>query len=624
MLKQNRALLLMMMSCLLISVFELTLVMAAARHGIDLTDEGYALLWIKYPQIYKFTVTHFGIFYHFIFIFFGGSITAIRILNFVFTINLSIMLFWLIFRNLILEGNIFEKYFYFVLIFSLSLTSLAYTHFWLPTPNYNWLTLQGQLVCCIALVWSADEGSKSRCFKSGLLAGLGGWMVFLAKPPNAIATGALVALTWLLSYQRSFRLIASSVFVFLALFLLTAVMLSGSVSEFVLHLIDSNEISRRLRLNSSWLLIWRQDALIWQPLERNMFFAIAFGCFAVSWVVLQKAQLRAFAALFFLTLCLIGISEWVIMSGSYEKGLLQEIWIFAPPLGNAAAIGLHLLRLPRMGITRNAAFRALPALTLMPVTYAMASGNNLWLQSGSAGVFAVASTALLVSAVAPEDRRKSLLLWHALSSVAVTLVLTSIGTTHPYRQDQSLYYQAERYDSLPLVSKPMADYVGAIERAMEAAQPGKERILLDLTGLSPGLAIAVKARAPGEPWLLGGYPGSADFARASLYETSCADMASAFVMISPKGKRKLPDDTFGVFGIDISKDYKQIASLLSPFYHESVILLAPTSPFIVEGRCIKLKQINPPESWLAKLPPGGFLDQFLLRIRKNIGGGDIK
>jgi hypothetical protein len=596
----------------IVIALELCIAFLSVRHGLDLTDEGYALMWIKDPSAYRFTITHFGMFYHPFYLMTGQSVVLLRILNFAFTIGLAVVLFWQIVKVPDQDTVARRPFARVVIVASAALSALSYTQFWLPTPNYNWLTLQGQLICCIGLTQAAQGKSENSKLASGaILTGFGGWMIFMGKPPNAVATGALVAMVWILGYRFPLRRIALALLVFFTLIVLTAFTLGWSFPEFVVHLIDSNEFSRRLRQNDTWSIIWRVDALIWTPLERAIFISIAVVCFSVSTLILFNAKHRLLLALLVAISLAAGIAEWAIFQGHYKRSLMQGLWIFAPSIGNAAAVGIYVFRGRATDAARRISLRALPATALMPIAYAIGSGNNLWLQSGSAGVFSVATCAMFVVAKVSERSCEKVLLWHGLSSAMVVLILTSIGTNDPYRQTEPLLSQVSESPNLPYLEKEMANYISSIRSAVGAAPDGQEVIMLDMSGLNPGLTFAIGAKVPGQPWLLGGYPGSSDFARAALMDTSCSDLASAFVLMTPEGKRKLPDDTLNAYGLKLEEDYGKVLEIAHPVSGETVVLLAPTHPAELESSCLEQRRRVPIESILAKVPPRGALDRML-------------
>ena len=70
------------------------------------------------------------------------------------------------------------------------------------------------------------------------------------------------------------------------------------------------------------------------------------------------------------------------------------------------------------------------------------------------------------------------------------------------------------------VDEATADYVVGLQQIALDADWEQGTHLIDLTGASPGAVVVLDGRAPGVPWLLGGYEGSDRFALTALSRVS--------------------------------------------------------------------------------------------------------
>jgi hypothetical protein len=228
---QSPARLLVLVGVMLISLFiaKLLLLMDV---GIDLTDEGYYLNWISNPWLYKYYVSQFGYLYHPIYKLLGNDFILLRIFNAILTYGLGFTASLLIIKRLTNYQSRHILIFLSVCIALPSLFILMITGHWLPTPSYNSLCFQGLLITALGLLLS-DDGFKHHQLISGFLIGLGGWLVFMAKPSSALILSVVVLLYFAFNLKDYWRVLVVASLTASVLLLISAVYIDGSISKFV-------------------------------------------------------------------------------------------------------------------------------------------------------------------------------------------------------------------------------------------------------------------------------------------------------------------------------------------------------------------------------------------------------
>lgn len=87
-----------------------------------------------------------------------------------------------------------------------------------------------------------------------------------------------------------------------------------------------------------------------------------------------------------------------------------------------------------------------------------------------------------------------------------------------------------------------SSYVSQLQSLAGRLSDDQRRCLVNLTGGTPIAALALDARPAGFPWLLGGYPGSAEAASYWLAGDECVDGRFA-LLEAPGGERSIQRPT---------------------------------------------------------------------------------
>lgn len=196
----------------------------------------------------------------------------------------------------------------------------------------------------------------------------------------------------------------------------------------------------------------------------------------------------------------------------------------------------------------------------MPYVYAFGTSNDYWYQSGAAAYFWVLSAAILLWETPGLRARKLAILPLLIVCQVLTGILVNHSIDHPYRQPESLRRQsallAFNGGGNLLISSTYRDYVLAARAVAARADFVPGTPMIDLTGHTPGLLAALGGLPLGQPWLVGGYPGSNKLAVTSLAGQSCESLIKAWLLTEPGGPFALSDSKIlSGFGAKLKSDY---------------------------------------------------------------------
>jgi hypothetical protein len=153
------------------------------------------------------------------------------------------------------------------------------------------------------------------------------------------------------------------------------------------------------------------------------------------------------------------------------------------------------------------------------------------------------------------------------------LSLTSFlinATNNPYRQPPSLIKNSERLE-FPnnqeiVTSKETHDYLFDLKNQLRTKELVANTPFIDLTGQSPGVLYFLDAKSLGQPWMVGGYPGSDDLVTEVLKRESNSELKRAWLLIEPNGPRSISlNNVMSIIGANPS-DYDVVGTLLTGKY----------------------------------------------------------
>lgn len=535
-----------------------------SAYGIDFTDESFYVVWIANPFIYDESTTQFGFVYHPLYRLLGGDIAALRQANILITFAFAWGLTYSFLASL--AANLRESRVT-LLVVSAALATSAFIIFdsWLPTPSYNSLNLQALLITATGLIL-AQKTAYRASIVGWVLIGVGGWLAFMAKPSTALALAVGVFTYLLLARKLSIRMLALTVGCAFALLLVGALLIDGSVIGFIRRLQLGVEFSKHLGGGHTLSEIMRID-----DFQLGAKFKLAVILFSgvlslALWSMCAKNKKWSFIGLL-ISIALFTFTALLTLDQIHQAagfGQFQGLLIFAV---------IYALAITTLVLGRLRALKAISAqqwaiaalFSVMPHVYAFGTNGNYWQAGSAAGVFWLLAGLTLLGPLIRERASWFLALPVALAAQAVTATLLQTGLEQPYRQPQPLRLNASTLEigalrSALTLSEGYSAYFASAMAAAEKAGFGHNTPLIDLSGQSPGILFAINAKNIGQPWTLGGYPGSLDFVKAGLSRFSCEDLSHAWVLFEPDGPRSISAQLMVEIGAEFPSDYKRMAT----------------------------------------------------------------
>ncbi|MBU0744560.1 MAG: hypothetical protein KKE11_04255 [Gammaproteobacteria bacterium] len=545
------------------TVFILVWVFWYCRYGIDFSDESFYLVWMSTPFNYSASATQFGFIYHPLYELLKGNIAALRQTNILITYCLS----WVL-CNIFLKNNFFNQSLHIKnrivisgAVASVAITSFIYAGLWLPTPSYNHLALQALLVVAIGLLL-ADKHDNIINIIGWFLIGAGGWLAFMAKPTTAAAIGLCAMFYLLFSGKFSIRLLAISIGTAIGFTILSAFVIDGSIIGFIQRLKDGTDMYKILAGGHSGFL--RLDSFDFSR-ESKLIFFLFMGLIFFS-TYFSQSRVKALANSATALSIMFGLFSFAIIFGIIHKtinaGTFQSLLICSIPFA-VILVGFTIYRFK--GPFKISRLQSALALTFLmfPYAYAFGTNGNYWILIGAGGIFWVLVGLVFLNLIARNIRFPALLLSIGFAVQLISVILIHNGFESPYRQPLPLRTNSYKINigkqgSNLILSEDYAQYTKDIVSVADRAGFKKGTPMIDLTGKSPGVLYAIGASNIGQPWTVGGYPGSDALAEVMLRKVECKELAMAWLLIEPENPNKISPNILSSFGASIAKDYESV------------------------------------------------------------------
>lgn len=528
--------------------------------GLDFTDESFYILWIKNPNAYPFRVTNFGYIFHPIYNMLNGDIVYLRMVNVLLIYLTTIYAVSLYFKN-----KHFDIVSFFSVSLAISLISLQVFFYGLVTPNYNTLNIWALLIVLIGLkAWSSYSASTHL---SSLLIATGGLLCFLAKPTSAILLVPWFCLFILTSPKRqSVKLIfLSSLFAFTGL-LIFFLSTDGNLIKSLHRVLAALELGKSLAGGHDIGSIFRLDRFVFNG-QAIMFFLVSFTfgilVFISNYCRFKRSLINnTLIIIAMFLLAIISIGSFI----SFKNSLFFNLVILVVPL--LSIILLFAARLKT--INREFFFRLVNSLLVMflPYVHAFGSNGNYWYQASAASVFWILGSLSLISL----NYNNQLFFKSSIFSISFVVLFCASQTVKfferdPYRQvgplDEFIYKVEYSKGATIKLKEDVANYFNTILHKSFTSGFEKGTVVVDLSGRSPGVVYLMGAQGFGEPWNLGGYPGSNKKISKIVEMTSCELLSQAWVLTEPGGHREIDFSVMSSAGIK-KTDYVEVARWVVP------------------------------------------------------------
>ena len=575
----------LIISMLFVSLWLVITLLYRCNFGIDLTDEGFYLNWISNPWIYKISHTQFGFIYYALNQLVGESMVRLRQADLLIMLGLAWILCTKLLSFVLKQNEPKPRPPFYLYALSFVLATCIFTFFggwwWIPTPSYNSLTLESLLIIAIALL--NIHLNKNSTFNAMLL-GLGVWLTFMAKPTSAIlisvlATGYILSITS--TSLKKISLLFLSWMTYLGLIFLSAWIIDGSLHDFVLRLKYGAENMSLLYqghlfdfLPQFGFLPDKLTGLIFIILLTLLFAAVRLSLLKTSWLHISFVYTLLVFSLLILT------NNYMV---PFIPSPMLNVLILTIPLG----IGLTYLTMPRQtwftSDTRNALTLSF-FFVFLPYIFALGTRGDVWTTSLRMGLFWILAAIPLVQLI----KQPAFVHWRMLiiliaSSQALTIALLQVSMEHPYRQLQSLRSQTKTIDiintkgkisSQLTVGDDDARYINALKLVALNHGYAYGDAMIDLTGAFPTSLYLLGAKAIGTPWYIAGFGGSTDFTMSILSQTSCHELATAWVLTSLNGVEKYSPKVLEPHGMN-PQAFQKLNEIIDTRYNLKHQLLKP-------------------------------------------------
>lgn len=574
---------------LLVAIMVIALI-SKLIYGIDITDEGYYIVSVANPFEYPETTSYFGFVLHPLYKLLNSDITLLRIVFWSSLYLISVFLFYSIITldkyqvsnidqiNLSYRSSI-------VISAALAFSVFSNFQFWLPTPNYNSLTLYAVVVFALGITLFA-KGKERSVVCSGLLVGLSGAIAFLAKPTTAAALALvyaifIISLVYKVRCQKLFISIGIAVLTSIAVIIVFAFYSSGSIEAYINNLQQGMKFGELLlgkKFSSIKSLLWRGTGGGFHLIIDNVIF-ILLASFLLGWwaynserkLNLKKSDkkyeiITGFSLVFFVGLFLYSIyaffySNPFIYISSYRLDRIIILW--GPLLFITAFIGF--LRLLKKQINLSKVILAC-CLLILPYCYTFGTNNNYFTIVTFASVFIPAAVAVCAN----QSRRREWLVCLSLYVISTTILVIPPVTGGMYRQPNALRSAPDTLatiDQGPLKNIVVVNYIKKYfdflrDKAEGAGfKPGTP--VLDLTGASSGTIFAIGGKNVASAWMIGGYGGSHYAAKFRLAAVDPEEIKQSWIL-TEDWSRKINASILTDFGLDFETDYEYVGEVIIP------------------------------------------------------------
>jgi hypothetical protein len=258
---------------------------------------------------------------------------------------------------------------------------------------------------------------------------------------------------------------------------------------------------------------------------------------------------------------------------NFRLGIYQGMLIWAVVIA-ACVVGLNVCRSALFRQVSIAQWALAATLLAFPQVFAFGTNQNYWVHASSAGLFWLLAGLVIAAAAAGSQNGYAVFLPLAAAAQLVAIILLQSGFVTPYRQPQPLRLndQAVAFgggQSILVLSARYAFYISQAAAAARKAGLAPGTPVIDMSGQSPGIVYAMQGQSLGQAWMIGGYKGSLKLAIESLKLVSCKQLADAWLLTEPAGKRRIPADLLASFGADLYSDYAQAGAWVTAADAES-------------------------------------------------------
>ncbi len=566
-----------------------------ANRGFDITDESYSILWAKQPENVSSWINPFGFITKYIWLFSGENIGFFRIFSVVIlfltglVFAISLDYFWSKKHHQASNNSL-----KIIPIAALTVTSLIYFHRWQLFISYNLLTLVSCLLVISGLFLGYGQ-NKNRIFimiTGGVIVGFGVFIAFLSKPTTSILL-AIIVLAWITFYHQNSKknyFIGAAGMTALIPFLMFIYLKLGGIGEFYtnfsngIHLIELAQTGHDLR--SLILKIY----ISYRPLILTpayyffhapvfiLLLALLFSQSSKEYYKKNREKIVIFLTFFFLLSIVFSMKESHLNN---NKELLTFFTFSTISLFLSVLTFSRLDKVNKDQIVNIDAYKIV-VLSLFALLFAYAFGTRTLMSIRQFGalifIFAIWIYSFKILLMRYEQK-KYIIVMLSLLMFIMTAKLIETAYIKPNRLISNIALQDidvefHGVNGVLKVDKTTAKYVNDLKDIAFRFGWKEQNLLIDLTGATPGALVILNAKIVGSPWLVGGYPGSANYIKAYIKQSG-ENPFDSWILTAPYGKRSVPVSVLSDDDYNFEEKYQLVGSFRTGHRNELQFLWKP-------------------------------------------------
>ena len=572
--------------CLASTTLFLCLLLFYSFYGFDFTDEGFYLNWFKYSEVYPAASTFFGFFYQTPFRILSENVFLSRAFN---VLSLYLLGCWIISKSLSNfetisaspNGENTNRLLITVSLAGLTLVGVGQ----ITTPNYNHLALMGCIITAGILLPLADRPATwiRLTPREIITLAIGLSLAMLAKPTTGISLIALLLIYAFLSPWTSKYRVLLAVLASLLISTGMAIAFAGNLESLYSRISLGLHWAALLGSghNASGLVKTIAKCILFLPLlafpvvvKLQTYILSSYSLYNKDRGHLSKLK-SLFVILIFIFLFLALFSQ---IPDEISRNTLVRLNLFTAILPFSVIIFSSYDSRQRLFLgsltAKNPKNYIGPLILLMiPLCYGFGSNTGIWIKALTASVVYIAISVRLLSSLSARRRDQYLpgLLACCCLSFLIAAPAISASYSLPYRQPQPLWLNRSittigAPESKIVLSQSASNYINTARAQMIKHGFNDGDAIIDMTGQSPGLIFALSGKAVGQPWIIGGYPGSQKVGAEALSLIPCQELHNSWFITEPGGPRSLDLSTLKSLKIDLSDQsrYEKVVELETP------------------------------------------------------------
>ncbi|NDH08733.1 MAG: hypothetical protein EBY16_03820 [Gammaproteobacteria bacterium] len=544
----------------LISFVLIAVIAHYSNRGFDLSDEGFYINSIVFPQLYTENFTLFGFFYHPLFLLTHKNWILFRQVNLLVIFTLSAILSSCCLKFIVGQNQMKKTN---LTVLSLSLAIFVSTYLtsfnWLISPSYNSLNFIGILIVSIGMV-IRGQTQLSKQIQLMIMA-FGFFCIFMSKISSLLVFGWMFVIYCLSSRHFSFQHLCQMAIYFAMLVFMAIYLIDGDILVFTHRMLEGVK-AYRLFITPS---VWRID--LFHPLstDKNTLWVITlFLTSYLTYFSIEDNEKKKILLCFFAFLLGIKTLGFMISFDLKKAFRLQEIDLFYLPIIVFLNVAFSAIINQRNLMQKNKMLLGL-YFFLLPYAYSFGTSNPYWFQAQMLGFFWILSAFLFLS---PLLSNRNTLLLVSSPMLCFGLFLLAIcdyrALRQPYRQANIMQHQLTPMQmpnqAQVFVSKELADCISGLKAKIDRQILQKPYNLIDFTGFSPGLMYLIDANPVASPWFLVDYPNSDKYFYQVLSPILKMHRQANYLLLAGDGKKIKQKFILKKLNINLLRNYEEVVN----------------------------------------------------------------